>query len=119
MFEILRTSQFKRDAKKAKKRGKNTDRLKTVIVLLAQGRTLPRVSCRTRLASHLPNRSQRPSTCQNRFTRRPVHIEHQVLNSPLIRFAIGEPLTLHQPSNGPRRRSIVASRLLALQHKPR
>jgi len=41
MFEILRTSQFKRDAKKAKKRGKETDRLKTVIVLLAQGRTLP------------------------------------------------------------------------------
>ena len=41
MFEILRTSQFKRDAKKAKKHGKDTDRLKTVIVLLAQGRTLP------------------------------------------------------------------------------
>ena len=41
MFEILRTSQFKRDVKKATKRGKGTDRLKTVIVLLAQGRTLP------------------------------------------------------------------------------
>ena len=41
MFEILRTSQFKRDVKKVKKRGKGTDRLKTVIVLLAQGRTLP------------------------------------------------------------------------------
>jgi len=41
MFELLRTSQFKRDVKKAKKRGKDTDRLKTVILLLAQGRTLP------------------------------------------------------------------------------
>ena len=41
MFEILRTSQFKRDVKKVKKRGKDTDRLKTVIVRLAQGRTLP------------------------------------------------------------------------------
>jgi len=41
MFEILRTSQFKRDVKKVKKRGKDTDRLKTVIVLLAQVRTLP------------------------------------------------------------------------------
>ena len=41
MFELLRTSQFKRDVKKTKRRGKDTDRLKTVIVLLAQGRTLP------------------------------------------------------------------------------
>lgn len=41
MFKILRTSQFKRDVKKVKKRGKDTDRLKTVIVLLAQVRTLP------------------------------------------------------------------------------
>ncbi len=41
MFEILRTSQFKRDAKKAKKRGKDTDHLKKVIISLAQGRTLP------------------------------------------------------------------------------
>ncbi|MBT3297272.1 MAG: type II toxin-antitoxin system YafQ family toxin [Verrucomicrobia bacterium] len=41
MFEILRTSQFKRDVKKVKKRGKDTDRLKTVIGLLAHGRTLP------------------------------------------------------------------------------
>jgi len=41
MFEILRTSQFKRDVKKARKRGKDTDRLKTVIALLVQGRTLP------------------------------------------------------------------------------
>jgi mRNA interferase YafQ len=41
MFELLRTSQFKRDVKKAKKRSKDTDHLKTVIALLAQGRTLP------------------------------------------------------------------------------
>ena len=41
MLEILRTSRFKRDVKRAKKRGKDTDRLRTVIVLLAQGRTLP------------------------------------------------------------------------------
>ena len=41
MFEVLRTSQFKRDAKKTKKRGKDTDRLKTVVVLLAKGRALP------------------------------------------------------------------------------
>jgi len=41
MFEILRASQFKRDVKRAKKRGKDTERLKTVIVLLVQGRTLP------------------------------------------------------------------------------
>jgi len=41
MFELLRTSQFKRDVKKAKKRRQDTDRLKTVIALLAQGRTLP------------------------------------------------------------------------------
>ena len=41
MFKILRTSQFKRDVKKAKKRGKDIDRLKKVIVLLVQGRTLP------------------------------------------------------------------------------
>ena len=41
MFEILRTTQFKRDVRKARKRGKDTDRLKTVIILLAQGRTLP------------------------------------------------------------------------------
>ena len=41
MFDILRTSQFKRDVKKVVKRGKDTDRLKTVIVLLAQGRALP------------------------------------------------------------------------------
>jgi len=41
MLEILRTSQFRRDVKKAQKRGKDIDRLKTVIILLAQGRTLP------------------------------------------------------------------------------
>ena len=41
MFDILRTGQFKRDVKMAQKRSKDIDRLKTVIVLLAQGRTLP------------------------------------------------------------------------------
>ena len=41
MFEIFRTSQFKRDVKKAKRRGKDTDRLKEVIVLLVQGQALP------------------------------------------------------------------------------
>ncbi len=41
MFQMLRTSQFKRDAKKVTKRGKDTARLRTVIVMLAQGRTLP------------------------------------------------------------------------------
>jgi len=41
MFEILRTSQFKRDAKKVQKRGRDINRLKTVIVLLAQVRALP------------------------------------------------------------------------------
>lgn len=41
MFGILRTSQFRRDVKKAKTRGKEVERLKTVIVPLAQGRSLP------------------------------------------------------------------------------
>ena len=41
MFEILRTSQFKRDVKRARTCVKDTDRLKTVIALLAQGRILP------------------------------------------------------------------------------
>jgi len=41
MFEILRTSRFRRDVEKARKRGKDLDCLKRVIVLLAQGRTLP------------------------------------------------------------------------------
>ena len=41
MFGIFRTSQFKRDVKKAKRRGKDTDRLKEVIVLLVQGQALP------------------------------------------------------------------------------
>ena len=40
MYEILRTSQFKRDVKLAQKRGKETDILKTVIETLAQGQTL-------------------------------------------------------------------------------
>jgi len=41
MYEILRTSQFKRDVKLAQKRGKDSSDLRTVIETLAQGRTLP------------------------------------------------------------------------------
>jgi mRNA interferase YafQ len=40
-YEILRTSQFKKDFKTAVKRGYNMERLKKVISLLAQGETLP------------------------------------------------------------------------------
>lgn len=40
MYEILRTSQFKRDVKLAQKRGKDTDSLRKVIETVAQGRTL-------------------------------------------------------------------------------
>jgi mRNA interferase YafQ len=40
MYEILRTSQFKRDVRLAQKRGKDTDPLRKVIETLAQGRTL-------------------------------------------------------------------------------
>jgi mRNA interferase YafQ len=40
MLEILRTSQFKRDVKKAQKRGKDSGHLKTVILSLVQRRTL-------------------------------------------------------------------------------
>jgi mRNA interferase YafQ len=41
MYEILRTSQFKRDVKLAQKRGKDTGDLRTVIETLAQGQALP------------------------------------------------------------------------------
>ena len=41
MYEILRTSQFKRDVKLAQKRGKATGDLRTVIETLAQAQTLP------------------------------------------------------------------------------
>ena len=40
MYEILRTSQFRRDVKLAQKRGKDTDHLKIVIETLACGETL-------------------------------------------------------------------------------
>ena len=40
-YEILRTSQFKKDYKLAVKRGCDIDRLKKVVTLLANGETLP------------------------------------------------------------------------------
>jgi mRNA interferase YafQ len=40
VYEILRTSQFKRDVKLAQKRGKDTGDLRRVIETLAEGRTL-------------------------------------------------------------------------------
>ena len=41
MLEIVRTSQFKRDVKKALRRNKNPEKLKTLIRLLVCGKTLP------------------------------------------------------------------------------
>ena len=41
MYEIFRTSQFKRDVKKALRRGKDPEKLKEVIKLLISGKTLP------------------------------------------------------------------------------
>ena len=40
-YEILRTSQFKKDYKLAVKRGCDIERLKKVVTLLASGETLP------------------------------------------------------------------------------
>jgi len=40
MYEISRTSQFRRDVKLAQKRGQDTDHLRTVIETLVQGRPL-------------------------------------------------------------------------------
>ena len=40
MLEIVRTSQFKRDVKKALRRNKNPEKLKTLIRLLVRGKTL-------------------------------------------------------------------------------
>ena len=40
MYEILRTSQFRRDVKLAQKRGKDTDLFRTVVETLAQAQTL-------------------------------------------------------------------------------
>ncbi len=41
-YEIIRTSQFKRDFKLAVKRGCNMDELEVVVKILAEGKTLPR-----------------------------------------------------------------------------
>ncbi|MEB5927462.1 type II toxin-antitoxin system YafQ family toxin [Enterococcus faecalis] len=41
MLEIFYTNQFKKDFKKAKKQGKNLEKLKEVIVLLQEQQTLP------------------------------------------------------------------------------
>jgi len=41
MLEIIRTSQFKRDVKKALRRNKTPEKLKTLIRLLVRGKTLP------------------------------------------------------------------------------
>ena len=40
-YEIIRTSQFKKDYKLSKKRGKDLNLLLTVIKMLANGETLP------------------------------------------------------------------------------
>ena len=40
-MSIRQTSQFKKDVKKQKKRGKDLDKLKTVIELLLSGNSLP------------------------------------------------------------------------------
>lgn len=41
MLEIFYTNQFKKDVKKAKKQGKNLEKLKEVLVLLQEQKTLP------------------------------------------------------------------------------
>lgn len=41
MLNIVISSQFKRDAKKAKRRGKNIDKLEDLVDRIAQGHTLP------------------------------------------------------------------------------
>ncbi len=41
MFEIVRQTQFKKDAKLAKKQGKNLNLLKKVIEILIKGEELP------------------------------------------------------------------------------
>ena len=41
MFEIVRTSQFKRDVKKALRRNEDIRKLKALILLLVQGEVLP------------------------------------------------------------------------------
>jgi mRNA interferase YafQ len=39
--EIIRTAQFNRDVKLAKKRGKDLEKLRDLILLLAEGKPLP------------------------------------------------------------------------------
>ncbi len=41
MLEILYTNQFKKDFKKAKKQGKNLEKLRKVLVFLQEQQTLP------------------------------------------------------------------------------
>jgi len=41
MYEIVRTSQFKRDIKRAIRRNEGTDKLKTLLALLVEGTPLP------------------------------------------------------------------------------
>lgn len=41
IYEIKRTSQFKKDFKKAQKQGKNLERLANVVTLLSKGENLP------------------------------------------------------------------------------
>ncbi|MEO1162861.1 MAG: type II toxin-antitoxin system YafQ family toxin [Chloroflexota bacterium] len=41
MLRIVISSQFKRDAKKAKRRGKDIDKLEAIVDHIAQRRTLP------------------------------------------------------------------------------
>lgn len=42
MLEIIRTSQFKRDVKKALRRNKDPEKLKKLILYLVQGKELPK-----------------------------------------------------------------------------
>lgn len=41
MYEIVRTSQFKRDVKKALRRNKDPEKLKTLVKKLIKGQSLP------------------------------------------------------------------------------
>jgi mRNA interferase YafQ len=41
MYEIVRTSQFKRDVKKALRRNKDPEKLKTLVKKLVKGQSLP------------------------------------------------------------------------------
>jgi len=40
-YKVVRTSQFKKSLKKILKRGKNLDELECVVLMLANGKTLP------------------------------------------------------------------------------